>query len=181
MNTSSEVSSMRHNESSDLKRMDLTMTQCIAHKGANKHLFESIEKYVGKKFPNKPSSVLVSDDVYFYRPAPREVWIIGPPDQTKILVNENKNLLEFSCSTFDQTQGYVLFELIGAQAFDQLAHGVSLDLSASSFSAPSAALTMIDSIPGMILKTSNDPIFILAIAKSYVAFFDLWWQRITSS
>jgi sarcosine oxidase subunit gamma len=78
------------------------------------------------------------------------------------------------CSVSDQSGAYVVFRISGPAARALLQRGVSIDLHPDVFRPGSAATSVIAHIGVIVWRTGDEPVFDVAVFRSYAAGFRHW-------
>ncbi len=94
----------------------------------------------------------------------------------------NMDVLLTSCaglaSVFEQTDSRVVLEVGGPRVRDVLAKGLPIDLHPASFQVGHVALTSASHIGVQLWQTAADPVYRIAVARSFFASF---WHWLASS
>lgn len=100
-------------------------------------------------------------------------WLAFSKSSSVTLTSQLGSLAQH-LSVSDQTGGYVIFKLSGAEARAVLQAGAYIDLTASAFGIGSAATTVIAHMGVIIWQIEDADAFHVALFRSYAASFREW-------
>ena len=152
------------------------LASMIARSAWTATLSAAVERAFGVPLPDSPRFVATRQEsggsVNFIWSGPGH-WLIESSDATAAL---ERLLTTFAglASVFDQTDSRVLVDVSGPRVRDALAKGVPIDLHPASFRAGDVALTCASHISVQIWQLTADPVYRLAVARSYFGSFWHW-------
>ena len=148
--------------------------QLIARKDQEKPLAECLRTLTGGALPDRPLAAVAANELIVCALAPRDFWVLSTTADHLKLYAKLMETAGDTASIFDHSHGYAVIQFSGRHAYDVLAKGSVLDLSAHAFPACSASRTMVEKIPALVIKLDAQPTFLIATARSYAESFTDW-------
>ena len=138
-------------------------------------LMQRLAGSLGFALPVAPNSVTSRDDRRALWLGPDEWLIVDPDGQQDALERALRNGLDgASGSIVDVSANCTLLEIRGARARELLAHGVSIDLDARSFSPDQCAQTLLTKAQVIIERRGDQPAFHLYVRSSFSSYVADW-------
>jgi heterotetrameric sarcosine oxidase gamma subunit len=151
------------------------LASMIARPGQTTTLSAAAERAFGASLPLAPRFAS-GQGVSFIWSGPGH-WLV---ESSSAAISMDALLTNFAglASVFEQTDSRVLLEVSGPRVRDVLAKGLPIDLHPASFQVGCVALTSASHIGVQLWQTAADPVYRIAVARS---FFDSFWQWLASS
>ncbi len=155
------------------------LASVLARPGSSSLLATATERSFGLTLPTTPrviSSSAACSNFDFVWSGPGH-WLVES-SAAGATMDELLTAFDGSASVFDQTDSRVLLDVSGPRIRDALAKGLPIDLHPTSFKVGDAAITKASHIGLQIWQLAPEPLYRLAVARSY---FISFWGWLSSS
>jgi sarcosine oxidase subunit gamma len=151
------------------------LASLVARRGTTQALAAATERSFGVRLPTSPRVVAASGSdgpVSFIGSGPAQ-WLIES-GAGSLTVEELQSIFADTASVFEQSDSRLLLDVSGPRVRDTLAKGLPIDLDPVAFKPGDAAITTANHISVQIWQLSGEPVYRLAVPRSYFGSFWHW-------